>query len=60
MQFTGTNQIKLVLFKNIQIWLSYGQKWRVFRPIFGGELGVATTAAPYNLGPLNPTKKLAH
>ena len=31
----------------------------IFRPTFGGKMGMATTRAPIDLGPLNPTKKLA-
>ena len=32
----------------------------IFWATFGGKIGVATTHAPYGLGPSNLTKKLAH
>ena len=32
----------------------------IFWATFGGKMGVATTRAPYSLGPPNPMKKLAH
>ena len=39
--------------------------WRLvsdfdFWALFGGKMGVAATLAPKDLGPKNPTKKLAH
>ena len=32
----------------------------IFWDTFGGKIGVATTRAPDDLGPQNPTTKLAH
>ena len=42
-------------------YLSIGVKMLIcyFWATFGGKIGVATTRAPYGLGPPNPTRKLA-